>query len=89
MVELVTDRSHLMFAVGLAICAALAALAIWDYVVYLRGGVTLSNRAKALWLRRRGDPWFWLTLGTVIGFAWGVVLGVVLGHLFWPQVVEP
>jgi uncharacterized iron-regulated membrane protein len=79
----------ILFVIGCLILIGLAITLVWDYLESRKpNGRTISDRALALWLRRRDQPAFWFALGILIGFAVGFSFGFVCGHLFWPQFVS-
>lgn len=62
------------------IAIVVVAIAIYDTVVAINrvGGDTISEIALV-----------WASAHPIAGVMLGVALGIVLGHLFWPQVLPP
>ncbi len=84
MKDLITDT--VLFVFGVSIALTLLAVVVWDYRQRLLNRKTISDIALAFWQRHCKDsPIFWTCVGAVLGFPVGLIFGVVMGHLFWPQ----
>jgi purine-cytosine permease-like protein len=69
---------------GLMICAICAAACIIDYIRYLNHQMTLSVYCLGL-IQEPRPPIFWIVIGIIIGGSVMFLLGLIVGHLFWPQ----
>lgn len=78
----------IMYA-GLIILLLIAgAIGTWDYIESKRpNGRTISRRALEFYLRHKNKPIIWIAISGVICLNVGLILGLILGHLYWPQII--
>lgn len=59
-----------------------------DYWKARNGQTTASKVARSFWVRNQCRPHVWVAVGGIAVGAVLLVVGFVLGHLFWPQFVR-
>lgn len=74
-----------LFVLTCVFLVGVLALTVWDFWASRTGRTTISVWAKSKYAKYRDRPIIWLTVGLAVGFFFGLVAGVLIGHLFWPQ----
>lgn len=78
-------KNVILFFIALAIMIALKMFIIVDFVKMLNRKKTFSQWCWEVRAEYADHPLLWVGIGATVGFAVALVLGFILGHLFWGE----
>lgn len=76
-------RDTIMFLLGLSILGFLTWFICYDFYLAATGQLTFSIFVRSWVQENLQQPHLFVVAGAILGFAVGIIVGVVLGHLFW------